>query len=153
MSFLDDFKERYKRELDSIRDRLDTIGALHYDANDFDKEMVSIINAVFKDMGKTYPELRSIGIEPKDLEEIIKSGSRSDSRKLLENTRRKVSELVFARRRLLSLSGMLAAADRGEKIRAFILRMSTAIGVAAVILITSYLAQKWGIPLPLRMGV
>jgi hypothetical protein len=47
----------------------------------------------------------------------------------------------------------LVLSDWGEKSRAFLLRITTAIGIAIVVLAASYLAQKWGIPLPLRMGL
>lgn len=46
-----------------------------------------------------------------------------------------------------------AKADRGEKFRALILRILTAISIATIILTTSYLAKIWDIPLPLRMGL
>ena len=42
-------------------------------------------------------------------------------------------------------------ADSWEKFRLFIFRMATGIGLAALVLITYWLANRWGIPMPLRM--
>ncbi len=44
-------------------------------------------------------------------------------------------------------------ADFREKLRFLVFRMLTAIGIASVILLTSFLAMTWGIPLPLRAGL
>ncbi|MAC35648.1 MAG: hypothetical protein CME38_18900 [Haliea sp.] len=42
-------------------------------------------------------------------------------------------------------------ADSWEKLRLFIFRLAAAIGFAAVVLATYWLAQKWNIPMPMRM--
>ena len=44
-------------------------------------------------------------------------------------------------------------ADFREKLRFLVFRMLTAVGIASVILLTSFLAMIWGIPLPLRAGL
>lgn len=63
------------------------------------------------------------------------------------------SSCLSENQKLKDLDVKIARLDLGEKIRAFCLRILTAIGIAAIVLLASYLAHKWGIPLPLRMGV
>jgi hypothetical protein len=64
-----------------------------------------------------------------------------------------INAIQFENKKLLNLYKAASKADVDEKTRAFLLRMSTAIGIASIILLTSYLASKWGIKLPFRMPI
>lgn len=57
--------------------------------------------------------------------------------------------LIKKHRELLSIEKQTTRADIETKIRYLIFRILTAIGIAAVILGTGYIAHKLGIPLPL----
>lgn len=55
--------------------------------------------------------------------------------------------------KLVDVKKQYAKMDWWEKCRALLLRVSTAIFIASIILCASYLAKEWEIPLPLRMGI
>jgi hypothetical protein len=100
------------------------------------------------------PEARALGKgEIKDValrDRAIRAVHLNDNRGALKSHWIK---LDYTNKKLLNIEKRLILSDWGEKSRAFLLRITTAIGIAIVVLATSYLAQKWGIPLPLRMGL
>ncbi|NVK23922.1 MAG: hypothetical protein HWE10_03240 [Gammaproteobacteria bacterium] len=62
-----------------------------------------------------------------------------------QNAIKRANELSDFEKRALKL-------DFKERLRFLVFRILTAIGIAAVVLLTAYLADLWGIPLPFRMA-
>ena len=63
-----------------------------------------------------------------------------------------IMELHNENQNLKKKDRAITRAHWGEIFRAFLLRIFTTIGVASILLLTSYIALELKIPLPLRMG-
>ncbi|MEW8288744.1 MAG: hypothetical protein AB2697_22400 [Candidatus Thiodiazotropha endolucinida] len=116
------------------------------DPNDFNKLFESFLGKITKDA-------RKMGIDGKDEEHILKHMKHHLGNSPLQNLRRSYSETYNGYQTLADKRRQEAKADMVERIRYLFFRMLTAIGIAAVVMTTYYLAGEWGIQLPMARAV
>lgn len=120
-----DYKVTYKALLDKYLD-----------------QAISVTIQTLKDNPEEKPEeIRGIVKENKNLSSTL-TGIEDANEKLIKQNKE-----------LRDIEKRLVRADWGEKFRTILFRILTTISIAAIILLTGYLAQEWGIALPFRMGL
>ena len=141
MAFLESFKEHFKQTRDVLTGKIGILD--HKDKIDSNLEQMFrlVINEAHKSGSNDYSA-------------IMKSLEQNKMfRGCTENIHSTIRHLNSENQNLKKKDKAITKADWGEKFRAFLLRMFTALGIASILLLTSYLALEWKIPLPLRMGL
>ena len=154
MAFLDNLTERYTAKVNEINRKVELSKS-----EIMRKSLQSFITGIVDDTINTVAEHHSLDVDNEEIKKILDSKI-DDGKKVVAQYGNSYSTVMIhidrlhkERKELLDIKKELKKADIAEKFRTFILRVSTAVAIAGIILLTSYYAQKWGIPLPLRMGM
>ncbi|MDO6611262.1 hypothetical protein Q4601_18870 [Shewanella sp. 1_MG-2023] len=102
-----------------------------------------------RDILKERPELKDNG---RELIETVRE-TNPELKQYLSAMPENYSKLLDNYEALQDERKIEAWADFREKLRLLLFRVLTAIGIASIILLTSFLAMIWGIPLPMRAGL
>ncbi|MEW7973859.1 MAG: hypothetical protein AB2821_10295 [Candidatus Thiodiazotropha endolucinida] len=113
---------------------------------DFTKHLETFLEKIIK-------ETREQAVKGKDEQQLIEHMRHHLGKSPLHNARRSYYETYNAYQILVDERRQEAKADMVERIRYLLFRMLTAIGIAAVVMGTYYLAGEWGIELPMARAV
>ncbi|TKB03868.1 hypothetical protein E5672_07215 [Alteromonas portus] len=160
MKFLDNFTQEYKESIQKLGSdaRNNTIkssseaykkqcnGLL----NNYTHKVVEEVLKLQRDNENVTAEEIKSALAEKCNSKVFRTNTLESSYKDILN---KFSQAKNALDKLVDVKKQYATMDWWEKCRALLLRVSTAIFIASIILFTSYLAKELEIPLPLRMGI
>ncbi|MEW8548575.1 MAG: hypothetical protein AB2693_34165 [Candidatus Thiodiazotropha sp.] len=113
---------------------------------DFTRHLETFLEKMIKETGE-------MAVQGKDEQQRIEHMKRQLGKSHLSNAIRSYRETYSAYHALVDVRRQEAKADMVERIRYLLFRMLTAIGIAAVVLATYYLAGVWGIQMPMARAL